>query len=96
METKHTQGKWIVGISYLNDWPVYRIRDMQNPGDPIEVNANARLIASAPELLAALGKLEEYASLTLGEISDQDTGWFYQLQATAGIARAAIAKARGQ
>ena len=51
------------------------------------------LFAAAPELLSALTALAEYADSALSEISDQDTGWFYQLSAAAGKARAVIAKA---
>ena len=52
-----------------------------------ETKANARLIASAPDLLSALEGMLEHADM--GEINDEDT-----LEAV-NAARAAIAKAKG-
>ena len=57
MTTQHTPGPWIVGVTVdraYGEWPVFRLRDM-NDADPdgAEVQANARLIAAAPDLLAA-------------------------------------------
>ena len=57
--------------------------------------ADAPILAAAPDLLAALEGLEEYAGAVLDEVTDQDTGWFYQLKAKAHDARAAITKAKG-
>lgn len=71
-------------------WPVARV--LAGP-DKDEDAANARLIAAAPELLEVSTKLAEFAELALADMSDQDTGWYYQLRRAAQIARAAIAKA---
>lgn len=54
----HTPGPWKVGVSMDETreypWPYYRLQLMGNPTDAEEIEANARLIASAPDLLAAL------------------------------------------
>jgi hypothetical protein len=52
-EMNFTEGKWIVGVSYVGGWPVYRLRDMRSPNDEVEVQANVHLIAAAPELYRA-------------------------------------------
>lgn len=53
----------------------------------------ARLFAAAPELLAACQELAEYAANAMEELTDQNTGWYYQLQRAVQVGRAAIAKA---
>ena len=63
MTTQHTPGPWIVGVTVdraYGEWPVFRLRDM-NDADPdgAEVQANARLIAAAPDLLAACERLRQ-------------------------------------
>jgi len=58
-----------------------------------EIDANARLIATAPELLEALKQLADYGDKTVQEICDQDTGWYYQLKSALNKAEQAIAKA---
>lgn len=64
--TKHTQGPWLVEgrtVYALNDDGYNRfsalVQDAHTPGDELE--ANARLIAAAPDLLEALdGMIEAY------------------------------------
>ncbi len=82
-EHKHTPGPWIVGISEdFSGWPMFRLRDMEN-SDPNarEAQANARLIAAAPDLLAAC----ESALALLGNPGDDGP--------VSTALRAAIAKA---
>lgn len=46
----YTKGEWVVGVKYdKQGWPTYRLRDMANPNNKTEVEANARLIAQAPK-----------------------------------------------
>jgi len=95
--TKHTQGPWLVEgrtVYALNDDGYNRfsalVQDAHTPGDELE--ANARLIAAAPELLAALedATLQIKSNLTLLKCDDE-----FIARQTAK-ARAAIAKARGE
>jgi len=100
--TQHTPGPWMVQLIserwHGYDWPTFAIRDSVGNhclaviGDVDRATAdkntaNARLIASAPELLAALVTLLDHADL--GEIHDEETA------AAVNNARAAIAKATG-
>ena len=58
-----------------------------------EINANARLIAAAPELLDALERVTDFMHAALSDTIHDDADG---LQHYEQIARAAIAKARGQ
>jgi hypothetical protein len=92
MKTQHTPGPW-----FLNGpWNIYADRTAQQmrgkcvaqivkQGNTEEREANARLIAAAPELLAALESLvsDAYLSLPNGNASTKAIDY----------ARAAIAKA---
>ena len=96
MNTKHTHGPWEVDRFY---WTIQR--RMFGPDEPEvevigrltngeEAEANARLIAAAPELLEALVELTRWANVAgcgreEGSILDQNIK----------AARAAIAKATG-
>lgn len=89
--TAHTPGPWCViahgGYLHIstdspNPWPIVDVKSAQTELDD-EERANARLIASAPELL---GALEEVMS------SDPDMP---SHEATMDAAEAAIAKAKG-
>lgn len=65
------------------------------PGDTLETEeANARLIAAAPDLLAACERLLPWATLSDGETVTDDV-MNPHLLADVQAARAAIAKARG-
>ena len=86
METKHTPGPWCYQLGAIVDNEGYLIADVRSRWDDGQDGedyhfANARLIASAPELLQAL----EYIA-TGGE------NW----KDCARVARAAIAKAKGE
>lgn len=90
--TKHTPGPWFVLDVTRHNWRA-RVAPESNPRlntaalvfghSEDHVTANARLIAAAPELLAALEDLLEYHS----EDDDRET---YQ------AAFSAILKARGE
>lgn len=99
----HTPGPWYVGTGWIFHRSDERIG---GSGAPLreEVcrvltndvgDANARLIAAAPELLAVLKDAEYYLALTSNNMCDEglepdDSG------AIAKQARAAIAKAEGR
>ena len=100
MKTQHTPGPWIMhsGMVWkdgpdvypkgkgLDGIPIARMdRERENGTMPCERDANARLIAAAPELLAAC---EAIAKLSDGQ------GYVNMCQ-VAGQARQAIAKATG-
>jgi hypothetical protein len=95
--TTHTPGPWHVGY-YLDGWAVFPDSDpghavtrMQNrPGD----EANARLIAAAPDMLEALEAILKAHALIVEEAAgEDDEGDIVDEDCTR--ARAAIAKARG-
>jgi hypothetical protein len=88
---KHTPGPWTVyeaGFSVADAWGHVLSTDVEGRM-PEEAAANARLIAAAPELLAAL---EALLSVYQGFAP-----WEGEVERQAEIkARAAIAKARGE
>ena len=101
MKTQHTPGPWIAGgrtkfsqtipvrTNDINICDVFGTALSDMPGHPMNKTqtANARLIASAPDLLAAL----ESCSFTLEAMRDNDP----DVSALVDQARAAIAKATG-
>lgn len=99
METKHTPGPWYVqddhGRRYIetegNDDTIAEIHRRRNKGSVYscaEAGANARLIAAAPKMLAALIKLHD----SLKQLNDcGDVGRYVEEEVE--IARAAIAEA---
>jgi hypothetical protein len=100
MNATHTPGPWrvfttpagkIIGIGELTGDGVTDARFCLWRGDSAEAEANARLIAAAPELLAALkGILEDDAHTT--SLADQRARWTSRMAAAAD----AIAKAEGR
>lgn len=102
--TTHTSGPWawVEGTDAINrrwnnlDWTVASVgnhrlgwhEDMNSEGR--EAEANARLIAAAPELLAALILLER-EMVDSGNAGSTDYGWKPAIEKT----RTAIAKATG-
>jgi hypothetical protein len=102
--SKHTPGPWFANLKYGN-YAVYSqqlIDDDDGDGwepciceldsdEPVNHEANARLIAAAPELLTAL---QDIANYTPEKYTDPTTA-LQILRENANIARAAIAKATG-
>lgn len=99
--SKHTPGPWHIGVRQPNsDKFIYgqngeEIANCDRLTNFPDVNlANARLIAAAPELLEALGKIEAELSNLAGLTLDSgDNATLYDLS---GIARTEIAKAKGE
>lgn len=92
MTTKHTPGPWEVrkygsgGIDVIDRNASTVAAIHLDDGDSDIYEADAHLIAAAPELLAALIELEQ---LVTAHIPDEAENW-------ARNARAAIAKAKGE
>jgi hypothetical protein len=105
MSAKHTPAPWFVDGVNVKDDPYNRIRysvvatgkTIANmyyssyAGGPTNAVDDARLIASAPELLAALRKIEMAASFA----AIPDAQERRDMDAALETARAAIAKAEG-
>jgi hypothetical protein len=98
-QAKYTPGPWCratdmgqVGSIEFADGTVIA-QAQQLPGDPFHAqrNANARLIAAAPEMLEALILLEAEMVLS-GNAESRDYGWKPAIEQT----RAAILKATGE
>lgn len=104
--TNHTPGQWVLTTGsdderiVTSTWDADGLDDDValvyggNDDDPVTREANAHLIAAAPDLLAAL-ELALYDFDTWGEVwqSDDDDGVNFP---AINAARAAIAKARGE
>lgn len=96
MKTNHTPGPWEVRPS-SNPASGSKWRDIVSVGTEFKpsyvaeaIESDARLIAAAPELLAALQELIQYSEHHVGEVcTDSGLGSYV-------AARAAIAKAIGE
>jgi len=96
--TKHTQGTWFnngpAEIHTKDAWqqPIAIVFDRSNKAGSVskeEAQANARLIAAAPELLGALEQLADCAGITALP------GFKCELDNAMNQARAIINKAKG-
>ena len=93
---KHTEGPWeacddgTAVRNSLTDNRIIALTDEDILMAPEERRANARLIAAAPEMLAAL---EEIHRLVILAQTDPGSGELFEIQEQA---RALIAKARGE
>jgi hypothetical protein len=105
-QTKHTPGPWEYATRFTAkatgplqmigpDPECRHIADIPRNGDQQRQEADARLIAAAPEMLAALGELVAEWDAERAEQDSPQTGFILD---TLGIemARAAIAKATGR
>lgn len=90
---KHTPGPWVIGngrcIYGSGDLVIPFIASVEDDHNDSETAANARLIASAPDLLASLIECERIADELF-----QETGLHEYMHAS-DRAREAIAKATG-
>ncbi len=84
-EPKFTPGPWSI-VRYCEEIEIANIADIMHFYGGEAADANAALIAAAPELYAALENMVAWASL-------EDTP---RLADLLGAARAALAKARGE
>ena len=92
--TKHTPGPWqfVNGRQIRSEKHQIGQAWMMRNGEGV---VNGRLMASAPELLEALEALErDYADLVDSDYSG--TSLYEEMMAPAYIARAVLAKARGE
>ncbi len=109
MKTKHTPGRWewkegneieaegvvlaqVLGADFAEQDPPTTDEVV------LECNANARLIAAAPDLLAALESVLPDAEREVRRLNEQMVGSLYPAinEARLDRARAALAKARGE
>ena len=106
MNTQHTPGPWNVGDDSPNDYegPIIDTRDRavavitidhETESTP-EDRANARLIASAPELLAALQQCADFILKVMDDPNLSDEESLSLLTDARNDARAAIIKATGK
>lgn len=99
MTTKHTPGPWVIHQSTAESWPEILAPNGTVPLARInstwrgEALANARLIAAAPELLEALGRISDSINGLSGPIPTRNTPEFWDYVKT--IADEAISKATG-
>lgn len=100
---KHTPGPWVV---WYSDWPGVvgvecasgeTIADCSHSNDPDLSEANARLIATAPELLEALVATRALVSeAAMTGFNCHDGTWAERLYSNQASLSAAIAKAEGR
>jgi hypothetical protein len=106
MKTEHTQGPWKAHVAHeslnvVTDSVVtvdgLHVADVASYGASIATrNANARLIAAGPDLLAALQEIERKLTILLFERRlDSTDSAFYQVRYVRNLAISAIAKAEG-
>ena len=90
MNAKHTPGPWAIGLQVDNE----RAQIITADGEHLcyveqyPVLPNARLVAAAPDLLAALEALEGYAADCAFDLGERP--------ACLTVARAAILRAKGE
>ena len=94
----HTPGPWSRNIRAGGKYPMVfagrnqHVAAVQQQQDPAETEANIDLVAAAPDLLA----LAEAVAETIGHNGEVSRLSDYGLADLGDLARAAIAKARGQ
>lgn len=95
--SKPTPGPWVVGetIDMRTNWPVFRLRDMANPADREEVEADRRLIEAAPDLLEACQLVQSALVSYRDRLAEMGCESWIGSDVDAAVA-AAIAKATGE
>lgn len=105
MSARHTPGPWFIEETPESDSgsfliisdgaPEWIVAETARgiPGNPDE--ANARLIAAAPDLLAALKAAVDCGMVPTSSVSDGGAAKYVHQVAVADMIRAAIAKAEG-
>ena len=68
MKTNYTKKEWhyvdYAGIFLIQDGPFYEDHNLLDTDNfPVQAEANARLMSSAPELLSALSKIEQLSDM---------------------------------
>jgi len=99
----HTPGPWSASYSETSDgkdfWSIYGANDRavtyMTLGPSRRLDANARLIAAAPEILDALEWIARPYGLLDQAVHHAPAGFTEDMLETGRIVRAAIAKARG-
>lgn len=87
---KHTKGPWLVKGNYIETQDEYPVALIElGLGSIQKVQANARLIAAAPELLEALKNMYEMYRVLASKDHTQDDSLMFN-------ARQAIRKAEGK
>ena len=94
MNAQHTPGPWSLGTKDCGGYPLMsetegHFCDICDVCEGNESQANARLIAAAPELLAACKRLMDTVALNLDDTDPQDVE-------ACQMAQDAIAKATGE
>lgn len=95
-KTKHTPGPWVIGQSGDLDTPIFcngkdAINVFAGETGQLQAEANARLIAAAPEMLEALERIIDQIDSTTSRVSNN----YELLHAILIGARTAVAKAKG-
>jgi hypothetical protein len=100
MTTKHTPGPWIAGDDQDSDYflvgPASFDKVVTNPVVKLHNEFNARLIAAAPELLAALREVAQTLAWHQHGECRGFSDYLFSTAAALSMARAAIAKATGE
>ena len=94
---KHTPGPWTAykSTSYLDETPSWIVPGVAHCGDGELSEANARLIAAAPDMLAALERVwEAYSPQYVSAMADDCERT--ALDDAFDTVRSVIAKARGE
>lgn len=102
MKSQATPGPWEVDENLIVDNDGLRIADVYHMESVKKgaTEANARLLAAAPDLLAALRSIRQEAELAqeewVGVTADYSPKWAWPLKVIAVKADEAIAKAKGE
>ena len=92
MNTQHTSGPWWIGHGTLSIYSSEgRIADLKQSANDDQDEADARLIAAAPDLLEALKEYEKFVATRRSELGTLSN----EMERVNATVRAAINKATG-